>query len=164
MKGSTIQCSSGIISRMDRKSDICLWSWDRKWCEFEAVQSRNTVRLDFLHWTSFSIQLTAWVNRLSLVAFSQGSVIFIFPTPACAEPTFTTAGKVYPYLDRHGRNPIISSAGVFWWDTFATNKHCYWHSLTISHPGLSRIKVLEDEQKCCLGHPTNKRLSDVVNE
>ena len=36
--------------------------------------------------------------------------------------------------------------------------------LTSSHPGLSRIKLLEDEQKCCLGHPTNKRQSDVVNE
>mmetsp|Transcript_13747 Transcript_13747/g.43475 ORF Transcript_13747/g.43475 Transcript_13747/m.43475 type:complete len:241 (+) Transcript_13747:345-1067(+) len=51
MKGSTMQCSSGIMCITERKSLI--WWW---------------------------------------------SLMSILPAPACAEPTFTTAGKVYPYI------------------------------------------------------------------
>lgn len=78
MKGSTIQCSSGIISRMDRKSDICLWSWDRKWCEFEAVQEPQQLSnwffslhllLDPIHWIGWQIIVYSFVKDMEVTCF-----------------------------------------------------------------------------------------------
>ena len=40
------------------------------------------------------------------------SEIFIFPTPAWAEPTFATAGKVYPYL-KSGREGLVEPQLTF---------------------------------------------------